>query len=133
MARQVNREEFKAYFNDALNVATAEAEKHFRVNLPKHKSVELHGAGHGGDRMAPDAAADALYLGPERFYKLIDVLIKWIEGDTAVTFVRAAGFDPCPWEETLDPGGLGPFKTTMLSADIQEPLWHRIIRMLRLG
>jgi hypothetical protein len=132
LARQVNREEFKAYFNDALNVAAAQAEKHFRLNVPKNKSVELHGAGHAGDRVAPDVAADALYLGPERFHKLIDVLIKWIEGDTAVVFVRVAGFEPCPWEMTVDPGGLGPFKT-MLSAEIREPLWHRIIRMLRLG
>jgi hypothetical protein len=100
LARQVNREEFKAYFNDALNVAAAQAEKHFRKNVPKHKSVELHGAGHGGDRIAPDVAADALYLGPDRFYKLIDVLIKWIEGDTALVFVRVAGFEPCPWEAT---------------------------------
>jgi hypothetical protein len=132
LARRVNREEFEAYFNDALNVAAAQAEKHFRVNVPKHKSVELHGAGHGGDRIAPNVAADALYLGPERFYKLIDVLIKWIEGDTAVVFVVVAGFEPCPWEETFDAGGLGPFKT-MLSAGIREPPWHRVIRMLRLG
>ena len=133
MSRQVNREEFRTYFNDALNVAAVQAEKHFRVHVPQQKSVELHGAGHGGDRVAPDVAADALYLGPERFYKLVDVVIKWIEGDTAVVFVRVAGFEPCPWEETLDPGRLGPFKTTMLSGDIREPLWHRIIRMLRLG
>ena len=130
--RKVDRQEFKAYFDDALNAAAAQAEKRFGVNVPQDKFVELHGAGHGGDRMAPEAAADALYLGPERFYKLIDVAIKWIEGDAAVAFVVVAGFDPCPWEATLDPGGLGPFKT-MLSADIREPLWHRIIRMLRLG
>ena len=132
MAREVNREEFRAYFYEALSIAAAQAEKEFRVNVPKHKSVELHGAGHGGDRVTPDVAADALYLGSERFYKLIDVLIKWIEGDTALVFVRVAGFEPCPWEETLDPGGLGPFKTTMLTADIREPLWDRVIRMLRL-
>ncbi|HEY6202405.1 MAG TPA: hypothetical protein VI056_05125 [Candidatus Limnocylindria bacterium] len=96
MARQVNREEFKAYFNDALNVATAHAEKHFRVrvNIPKHQSVELHGAGHDGGRIAPDVAADALYLGPERFYKLIDVLIKWIEGDTAVRSLCSPASSP---------------------------------------
>ncbi len=80
--------------------------------------------------MGPLAAADALYLGPERFYKLIDVVVKWIEGDITVVFVRAADFDPCPWEATLDPNGLGPFKTTMLTTDIREPMWHRIVRML---
>jgi len=126
--RQVDREEFKALFNAALDVAAARAEGHFRLNVPKNKAVELHGAGHGGDRMTPDEAAEAFYLGPERFYKLIDVLIKRIEGDTAIAFVRVADFESCPWASTHDPGGLGPFKTTMLSADIREPLRHRLIR-----
>jgi hypothetical protein len=130
LARQVDREQFRAYFTDALNVAAARTQEHFRLNLPKNTSVELHAAGHGGDRMGPDAAADALDLGPERFYKLIDVMVKWIEGDTTVVFVRATGFEPCPWEATHDPEGLGPFKTTLLSADIREPMWHRIVRML---
>ena len=81
--------------------------------------------------MGPLAAADALYLRPERFHKLIDVMIKRIEGDTTVAFVRVAGFEPCPWEATHDPEGLGPFKTTMLSSDIREPVWHRVVRNLQ--
>ena len=127
MAKQIDRAEFRAYFHKALAAATALAERQFGRVVPARKIVELLGL--GGGRLAPDAAADALYVAPDRFYNVIDVGVQWIEGDTTVVFVTPAGFEPCPWEETMDPDGLGPFKPVG-SMDIREPIWHRIVRGL---
>ena len=117
------------YFAKPLRASADRAAEHFGVPRPSQYSVELHGAGYAGKRLTESAAGDALYIDSSRFYKIIDVAIVEVSRDRAVAFVRAAGFEPCPWEATLDPAGLGPFNPG-LSEDIRPSALRRIFRRL---
>lgn len=77
---------------------------------PGGYAIEIHGAGHRGVRMTVDEAADALYLGPESFYRIIDVGILDADENEVRLFVRPSDHPPGRWSETWAPSGDGPFK-----------------------
>jgi hypothetical protein len=59
----------------------------------------------------PASAIDALYLGEDRFYLVIDVAVIGVGSSWTTIFTRTSGHTPGPWEKTLnDPPGRGPFK-----------------------
>jgi hypothetical protein len=106
----VTESEFAAAFLDALVAAVRLAEQRFGVSLPRPLRVRLYAAGHPGDLLDVASAAQALYLGEERFYRVIDVAV--LATDTAGTtvFTRASDHKPGPWSQTWEPAGRGPFK-----------------------
>jgi hypothetical protein len=66
-----------------------------------------------------DAALDNIYLGPDRFYRIIDVAIKELLPKESVVFVRVSGHPPDVFGTTWDPASTGPFKQ-ILSDKIAE-------------
>jgi hypothetical protein len=61
--------------------------------------------------LAVAAAGDALYLGDDRFYRIIDVAVVGVSADTTTVFVWASAHHPGSFNETWnDPPGSGPFK-----------------------
>jgi hypothetical protein len=56
-------------------------------------------------------ATDALYLGEDLFYRIIDIAVIEVHSQVTLLFVRASGHAPTVFEHTWnDPPGSGPFK-----------------------
>jgi len=113
MDRQAFEDRFLAAVDAAVSGATG-------VLKPKRVTIELHGRGYGGVAMAVDRAAKILYLGPETFYRIIDLGLLDANEDEAKVFVRASGHAPGPWSATWDPNGSGPFKQLGRREDVQS-------------
>jgi hypothetical protein len=108
----MTRDEFGRLFESALETAATNAQGILKRKVPRSFGIRLHGAGHRGERvMDVNAAANALYLGENRFYRIIDVCVVEVSGDVSTVFVRASAHQPGSLEETWnDPPGSGPFK-----------------------
>jgi hypothetical protein len=107
----MTKEEFRGLFKDALEAAARNAEEQLGHTVPRSFRILLHGAGHPGDLMDPAAAVDALYLGEELFYRIIDLAVVKVGKHFTTVFVRASGHRPGPFEQTWNtPPGTGPFK-----------------------
>jgi hypothetical protein len=104
-----------------LEAAARNAEARLGRPVPRRFVLLLHGAGHPGDRLTVDAAVAALWLGPERFYRVIDFAVVEVGPETTTVFGRASGHRPGRWEETWGMGSnAGPFKQ-LLAARIRAP------------
>jgi hypothetical protein len=104
-----------------LETAARNAEGRLGRPVPRRFVVLLHGAGHPGDRLDVDTAVAALWVGPDRFYRYIDVAVVEVGPATTTVFVRASGHPPGRWEETCGMGSdAGPFQQA-LAATIKTP------------
>jgi hypothetical protein len=112
-------DEFAKLFQDALNTALKNAEERLHRKLPPDLKVMLHGAGHSGDLLDPVAATKALYLGEDKFYRIIDVSVIRVSAKGTTVFVRASSHRPGSFEQTWNnPPGSGPFKQ-LIAKDIE--------------
>lgn len=115
----MTRDEFGRYYVRALDVAAVAAEKKLGHPIPRVFRVELHAPGFLGQVVAAEAALDAIFLGVDRFYKIIDVAVKEFSSIDALVFVRVSGHEPVEWAKTWNPDDLGPFKQ-ILANDIRR-------------
>jgi hypothetical protein len=107
----MTKPEFKRRFLKELQEAARLAEGQLGRSVPRHFVIELHGAGHSGVAMSPAAAVDALYLGGDRFYRIIDFGVVDVGSSAKTVFVRASDHKPSSWDRTWNsPPGSGPFK-----------------------
>jgi hypothetical protein len=107
----MNKAQFSALFESALNQAADNARAQTNRPNPRHFIVKLYGAGHGGDLMTPDQAIEALYISDDKFYRIIDVSATDFGIETATFFVRASDHEPSSFDKTWNkPPGSGPFK-----------------------
>jgi hypothetical protein len=105
------KSEFKQRFNDALELAAVSAEQRLGKKVCRNFRVRLYGAGHSGDLLDPAEAVDSLYLGENKFYRIIDVSIIEVGSGFSTVFVRASSHKPASFERTWNnPPGSGPFK-----------------------
>lgn len=75
----MQRPDFERAFANQIRLALEEAENRLSVALPRSVAVELHGAGHEGTVLSVEDAARALFLGPNRFFRIIDLGVLAIE------------------------------------------------------
>jgi hypothetical protein len=105
----MTKRQFDALFRRALDVAAQNAEERAGA-VPRAFLIELHGAGSPGSVMSVDEALDRLYLAADRFYRIIDVMVKEVRPHESLVFVRASDHPPTGFDQTWDPSALGPFK-----------------------
>jgi hypothetical protein len=105
----MTKRELDALFRRALDLAAQKAEEKAGA-VPRAFVIELHGAGSSGGEMSVDEALDRLYLAHDRFYRIIDVMVKEVRPRESVVFVRLSGHPPAAFDQTWDPSALGPFK-----------------------
>jgi hypothetical protein len=73
--------------------------------------VEFHGTSIQQNPITMQQTVDLLWLGPDRFYVVVDVgVLRGGEGQP-VLFVRPSGHEPGPLSSTWRPDDLGPFKS----------------------
>jgi hypothetical protein len=59
--------------------------------------------------MAPDEVLEVLYLGPDTFFKIVDVAVLQVLRDRCVVFMRVSGHRPVPFSATWNESeGSGP-------------------------
>lgn len=107
----MEKNEFKLLFDKALNQAIEQAEKKLGQTVPKKFTIELYGAGVSKVSVDPEVAFDRIYLGPDSFYRIIDLSVIAIKGDKTIIFARISNHKPGKFEQTWNqPQGSGPFK-----------------------
>jgi len=112
-------EEFNKLFYEALHTALKNAEEQLQKKIPLNMEVALHGAGHSGELIDPLTAAKELYLGEEKFFRIIDVAVVKVSHNKTTIFVRASAHEPSTFDQTWNnPPGSGPFKQ-LLPTDIK--------------
>jgi hypothetical protein len=78
--------------------------------IPRSFLIELHAPTSAGEVMSVDEAVNRIYLGDDRFYRIIDIAIKKIASDHTIVFVQVSGHPPGQFSQTWDPAHFGPFK-----------------------
>jgi hypothetical protein len=107
----MTNQEFQQRFEAALEVAVQNAEHQLHRTLSRQLHIRLYGADHSGELLEVKQATDALYLGEDLFYRIIDIAVIETGSQATVLFVRASGHTPATFEHTWnDPPGSGPFK-----------------------
>jgi hypothetical protein len=102
--------EFGRLFQSTLERAANNAERKFGRSFPRKYLVELNVGDYEGHLVEPSEAAAALFIAPDKFYKIIDVCVKTVQSESTIFFVRPSGHAPVPLSGTFDPHGAGPFK-----------------------
>jgi hypothetical protein len=106
----MEKSEFRQLFVRAISTALERARQRNDALAPADYKIELHGGGISGQIMDLDQAVDTMYLGPDVFYRIIDVGVKDI-GNEIVIFVRISSHHPSAFDDTWNtPKGSGPFK-----------------------
>lgn len=107
----MNKAEFQQLFLDNVRQALGYAEQETSRHVSDEFDVELHGAGISGEIISPVRAVDLMYVGEDRFYRIIDIGVKAVIKDRAVVFVRISDHHPSSFRDTWNtPKGNGPFK-----------------------
>jgi hypothetical protein len=106
----MTKTEFRPLFLRALEGAAASTEAKLVKPAPRSFVIELHAPGSAGRTISVDETLDRIYLGSDRFYRVIDIAIKELLPGKSVAFVRVGGHAPVAFSQTWDPSGLGPFK-----------------------
>ena len=107
----MTKQEFQQRFEAALEGAVQNAEHQLRRTLSRQLRIRLYGADHAGDLLEVNQATDALYLGEDLFYRIIDIAVIAVHSQVTLLFVRASGHAPTVFEHTWNhPPGSGPFK-----------------------
>ena len=96
----MTKKDFRELFVRALNRAADNAEEKLARPIPRSFVVELHAPASPGGTVSVDEALDHIYLGSDRFYRIIDIAIKALLPGEAVAFVRVSGHPPDEFSKT---------------------------------
>jgi hypothetical protein len=106
----MTRDDFRKLFMRALNLAAENAEARLAKPISHTFDIQLYALGSSGETISVDEALDRIYLGGDRFYRIIDIAITELRPGRSVAFVRVSGHPPAEYGKTWDPSNLGPFK-----------------------
>jgi hypothetical protein len=106
----MTRKDFLELFLRVLNGAAEVTEAKLKKPVPRSFSIRLHSFGNDDHLISVDETIDKMYLGRDRFYRIIDVAIEEVLPEESVVFVRVSGHPPDALSATWDPSGSGPFK-----------------------
>ena len=110
----MRKEDFKVLFEQSLEVAAENAEKKLGRSVPRRFEIELHGLAPHPRMLGKDDAFEEIFLGPDRFYRIIDLAVARVSRDASIVFVRISGHAPGPLNQTWNqPPGSGPFKQVL--------------------
>jgi hypothetical protein len=120
----MTKEEFREFFQRSLNVAADNAEAKVPPPIPRSFLIGLHAFGYDDRLVSVDEAVEKIYVGSDRFYRIIDVAIIEVLANESVAFVRVSGHAQDALGATWDPTGSGPFKQ-LIAEKIVDRRVHR--------
>ncbi len=107
----MTKEQFKTLFESALEIAAKNAEMKLGRSVPRNFEIQLHGSAPQQKLLTKDGAFEAIYLGPDRFYRVIDLAVSSVSNHISTVFMCLSGHQPGTLEQTWDqPPGSDPFK-----------------------
>jgi len=107
----VTKEEFRALFESALETAAQNAEKKLGRSVPRSFEIEMHAFAPHSRLLTTEAAFEEIYLGADRFYRIIDLAVRRVSADISTVFICVSGHEPGSFDQTWNqPAGSGPFK-----------------------
>lgn len=107
----MNKEEFKKLFVRSLEIAAHNAEEFLGFKVSRNFKILLYGAGHSGLIITPNKALDVLYLGQDKFFRIVDLSVTEASKNYTTVFLRVSSHEPSNFDSTWnDPKGSGPFK-----------------------
>jgi hypothetical protein len=106
----MNKEQFQISFQKALDRAVSAFARVYKIDTTPI-CFEVHAPTTKGNIVTEAEAIDAIFLSESMFYKIIDVAVILRPNAKPIGFIRVSGHPPCPYEETLNPQDLGPFKS----------------------
>lgn len=110
----MSKEEFKTLFEHALEVAAQNAEKKLGHPVPRRFEIETHGLAPQPRVLKKDDACEEIYLGPDRFYRIIDISVCCVSKDVSTVYMVVSGHPPGALNQTWNqPPGNGPFKQVL--------------------
>jgi hypothetical protein len=118
----MTKDEFRSLFLQALNAAAENAEARLARPVPRAFVIELHAPNSSARTVSVDQALDQIYLGKDRFYRIIDVAIRGLSPRQSIAFVRVSGHPPGQFSQTWGPSHLGPFKQIIADTIEQPPI-----------
>lgn len=111
--------EFEQLFRKGLDTAARNAEEYFDISVPRDFRVVLYGADRSGAELPIEECVELLYLGEDRFFKLIDLAVLKVSGGTTAVFVRVSEHQPGSFQSTAHySDGMGPFHQ-LISGEIE--------------
>lgn len=105
----MNKEKFKSLFCRALVIAAEKAESRAKIIVPRTFMIDLQAFGYSGGLLTCAQIINRIYIGEDKFYRIIDVAITGIHPKYAVAFARVSGHSPSVFSDTLSPNELAPF------------------------
>jgi hypothetical protein len=93
-------EEFKNLFEQSLETAAQNAEKKLERSVPRQFEIEMHGLASQPRILNKDEAFEEIYLGPDRFYRIIDVAVRSVSKNVSTVFMGISGHAPGPISQT---------------------------------
>ena len=104
------RDEFGARFRAAVQQNAEQVSDQLGRPVEVATRFEVLLLAHKGEYLTFEQAADALYLGADDSYVVIDVALCIGDADAGVGWVRPSGHHPRPYADVWDADGIGPFK-----------------------
>lgn len=82
--------------------------------MPRTFEIEMHGLVPRSSVLTKEDVLEAIYLGPARFYRIIDVAVCQVGKDFCTVFLTVSGHEPGTFSQTWNqPPGSGPFKQVL--------------------
>lgn len=107
----MKKQQFRQLFDLFLEEAAQDAEIVLGCKMPRVFEVLLNGSGYSNYLTTVATACDQLYLGEDKFYRVIDIGVVAVSKEKITIFVRASSHSPTGFENTWNtPMGSGPFK-----------------------
>ena len=112
----MTKSEYLSIFETALDVAAKNAESMLGFPIPKMYEIGFHGLAPSSRSLSKEAAFEALYLGPDRFFRIIDISVRRVSNQVCTVFLRVSSHPPGSFDQTWNqPAGSGPFKQVLAS------------------
>lgn len=110
----MTKDDLRTLFEQALEIAAENAEKKLGMSVPRRFEIEVHGLAPKARILMKDQALEEIYLGADRFYRIIDIAVCRISKDVSTVFMGISGHAPGRLNETWNqPTGSGPFKQVL--------------------
>ena len=110
----MSKEEFKTLFEHALEVAAQNAEKKLGRPVPRQFAIAMGGLAPKTRILSKEVTLEKIYLGPDKFYRIIDVSVCRVSKDVSSVYLVISGHTPCSLDQTWNqPPGSGPFKQVL--------------------
>lgn len=107
----MTKNEYLILFENALELAAKNVETMLGHAVPRHFEIEFNGLTPKTRLLTVESALNELYIGPDLFYRIIDMAVRGVSNQHCTVFLSVSGHPPGSFDQTWNqPADSGPFK-----------------------